>query len=128
MKCTYDHTHIRCADPAASKKWWIEVMGAEDAGEGSVPGMTISRVKMGGVLLSFSPKREEMTVEPLDDKFRYGVYQIGFWVDDMDATLAEIKDKGVEIASGPIEPNPGMTVCFVKAPDGIEIELMYKSA
>jgi lactoylglutathione lyase len=125
MNFKHDHTHIRCADPEASEKWWTGVMGAELVSRGSVPGMPITRLDLGGIHISLSPQREEMQVEPLSGNPRWGVWQIGFQVDDINAAVDEIKSRGGEVIGGPTEQNPGMFTAFIKAPDGVEVELLH---
>ena len=124
MNYKHDHIHVRCVDPAASEKWWTEVMGLEVVKRGEVPGMTITRLAFGDQILSLSPPREGVAVEPFSDKNQYGIYQLGVTVDDLKATVETIRERGGKITLEPVEMNPGMMVSFVQGPDGVEIELM----
>jgi lactoylglutathione lyase len=56
----------------------------------------------------------------------YGLEHIGLTVDDVDATVAELRDKGAEIAIGPVTRNPGLRLAFVRGPEGIMIELVQR--
>jgi len=43
---------------------------------------------------------------------------------DLEGTLKELKDKGVEPVRGPIEIPSGEKFAFIKDPNGVEIELI----
>lgn len=47
---------------------------------------------------------------------------LGFEVESLDETLEFIKKKGIEIHSGPIEPNPMVRFFFVQDPNGLKIQ------
>lgn len=49
---------------------------------------------------------------------------IGFSVDDLDAFIAELAEKGIPIHSGPISPVPGIRFLFVQDPDGLLVQLV----
>jgi predicted enzyme related to lactoylglutathione lyase len=45
-------------------------------------------------------------------------------VNDLDAALAELKERGAEISRGPIAVRDDLRVFFVEGPDAVEIEVM----
>lgn len=47
---------------------------------------------------------------------------LGFMVESLDAMMAFLEEKGVEITSGPIQPNPHIKFFFVKDPDGVTVQ------
>lgn len=49
---------------------------------------------------------------------------IGFEVDSLDKTLDFVKEKGIEIESGPIQPNPSTRFFFVLDPNGIKVQFI----
>ena len=49
---------------------------------------------------------------------------LGFEVKNLDATIAFVKEKGVPIHSGPVQPNPHVRFFFVKDPDGLLIQFV----
>ena len=124
MNYKHDHIHVRCVDPEASEKWWTEVMGLEVLKRGGVPGMPITRLGFGDMIISLSPPREGVEVEEFSGKNLYGMYQLGVTVDDLEATVEELRGRGAKVTLEPTEMNPGMMVSFIQAPDGVEIELM----
>ena len=49
---------------------------------------------------------------------------IGFAVDSLDDTMVFVKDKGVEIKSGPFQPNPNTRFFFVDDPNGLKVQFI----
>ena len=124
MNLTYDHFHLRCQDVKASEKFFTQVLNGEVEARKQVPGMSITKIRVGGVIISLSPAKEGEQVEPASGKPQWGAYQVAFTVDDLQKTCEEIKANGGEISSGPKKIRDDLMVAFVPAPDGFEIELM----
>lgn len=124
MQIKIEHTHIRCQDLEAAVSWYEKVLGCKVLRRGEVPGMPIVRMDFHGQVFSLSPPREGMTPEPLSGNPRYGVWQIAFEVDDMAAAAAEFKARGAEFEVEPFQQTPTQKVGFIKAPDGVQIELL----
>jgi len=61
--------------------------------------------------------------DPNTDLRVHGLKQIAFQVSDVHAAVKELKEKGVEIAMGPIE-SPGVVFAFIRDNSGILIELI----
>jgi lactoylglutathione lyase len=49
---------------------------------------------------------------------------LGFSVDDLDACMARLKEKGVPVHSGPVSPVPGVRFLFVQDPDGLLVQFV----
>ena len=49
-------------------------------------------------------------------------HEISFWCDDIDATVAELRDRGVVFKS-PIEEEPWGRVIMMEMPGGVDIQL-----
>ena len=124
MKLTYDHFHIRCQDVEAGEKFYTEVLGGEVEARKQVPGMSITKIRVGGVIISLSPAKQEENVDPLSGNPCWGAYQVAFTVDDIEGACKEIEAKGGTVSSGPKQIRDDLKVAFVPAPDGVEIELM----
>lgn len=52
-----------------------------------------------------------------------GVF-LGFVVESVDNMIEFIKEKGLEVASGPFQPNPHIKFFFVKDPNGVSIQFV----
>ncbi|CAM3382487.1 MULTISPECIES: VOC family protein [Saccharibacillus] len=48
---------------------------------------------------------------------------VGFEVESLDAAMAELADRGIPIARGPVSPNPRLRFLYVLDPDGFEVQL-----
>jgi len=51
---------------------------------------------------------------------------LGFEVISVDKMMAFIKEKGLDIHSGPFQPNPHMKFFYVSDPDGLKIQFVEK--
>lgn len=49
---------------------------------------------------------------------------LGFEVKSVDEMIAFIKEKGIDIDSGPFQPNPHVKFFFVKDPNGLKIQFV----
>lgn len=49
---------------------------------------------------------------------------LGFEVESIEETMVFVKEKGIEIYSGPFKPNPYITFFYIKDPNGIKIQLV----
>lgn len=49
---------------------------------------------------------------------------LGFEVESVDEMIKIIKEKGLEVQSGPYQPNPHVKFIFVKDPNGISIQFV----
>ena len=126
MATTFDHIHLRCQDVASAVRFYVDNFGAEVEGEGEALGMPITRVQLGGWVLSFSPPRQGVDVKVDGDEPGWGLYQLGLNVDDLDEMRARLSANGIQFCRGPVQVNDNLRVAFVDAPDGVEIELMER--
>jgi len=49
---------------------------------------------------------------------------LGFTVDSLDKKIEFIKEKGIAVASGPVQPNPHLRFFFVSDPDGFQVQFV----
>ena len=49
---------------------------------------------------------------------------LGFEADSLEDKLKSARDNGVEIESGPVQPNPHVKFFFVKDPNGVRIQFV----
>jgi len=86
-----------------------------------VRGLKIVRMDVGGQRIFLSPKLGDMDVEDTSGNHRWGVYQLAFTVEDLDAAVAELQEKGAELQD--LKPS-GLMMAFFKGPDNVQIELI----
>ena len=48
---------------------------------------------------------------------------LGFEVESVDKMLAHLKEKGIEIHSGPFQPNPHIKFFYLLDPNGLKVQL-----
>ena len=122
---TFNVIHIKSRNVKAASEWYQKFLGAHviewlDADDGDC---TV-RLLLKGLAINITqhPNAESLPGVPLD-RF-IGMEHIAFTVDNLDRTFKELKENNVEIIS-PININRYGTarIIFVRAPDGIRIEL-----
>ena len=130
MNCTrVDHVGIAVKDLAASVKWYEETLGLHSKGTEVVQEqqVTVAFLPCGDreleLLESTSP---EGPIARFIEKNGEGIQHIAIRVDDIDAALAELKEKGVRL----IDQTPrygagGARIAFLhpKATHGVLLEL-----
>ena len=47
-------------------------------------------------------------------------------MEDLDQAMGHMKEQGVEIVSGPFQPNPNTRFFFIHDPDGVNLEIIEK--
>ena len=125
---------ITCSDFAASLDFYHNKLGFEIVLDLEIPddlardvglapiGFRQVRLKAGNTLIKLM-EIESPPPKPTDE-FSAGVRWLTFFVDDIQQTVKDLKQNGVEFLSEPISaPDAGGVVC-AKDPDGILIELV----
>ncbi len=79
----------------------------------------LSSVDAGGGWLIFALPPAELAVQPADGEGRHELYLM---CDDIHATLAELQDKGVEVARGVSDQGWGL-LAAIRLPDGEELPI-----
>jgi glyoxylase I family protein len=120
---TQHHLHIRCRDILASRDFYINVLGAQEVRRYRTDyGLEIIFLTFKGTNLALSPCPDQETAPPAQTGT--GIYQIAFQVENMEAALAGLQARGACLKGPVVSPHPGVKAAFIKAPDGVEIELM----
>ena len=127
----FDHIHLRCSDPEATARFFETMFGAEAARgvypPGTLyPGQARIMLRVGGQKVLIAPTHPHDPMTPAPAFPYYGLEHFGFTVEDLDATVAELRSKGAEIAVGPVTRDAGVYLAFVRGPDGIMVELVQK--
>ena len=120
---SFDHIHVYCSDLEASARWFSEGMGAEIVGRPESRGVPSVRLKLGGANVYLRPGRDgENLVTPGPQ--HYGTDHFGVRVQDVDATVEELRKRGVTIDVEPWDFSPSSRIAFIKGPDEVRIELV----
>jgi lactoylglutathione lyase len=125
----YLHTMYRITDPAKSRAFY-EALGLEFRRE-----MDIVRggdTEATNYFFGVPGQEEELELTFNHDGRSYepgtGYGHVAIGVDDLDATLARLKEQGIEPERAPYRVREGGSrLCFVQDPDSYRIELIDQS-
>jgi catechol 2,3-dioxygenase-like lactoylglutathione lyase family enzyme len=125
-KYTWDHIHLRTTNPEVMAKWFEEKLGAEVI-RTIQQGKPRIDLKLGGANIFIAPVADgDGTNAPPTIPYR-GLDHFGLSVSGIDEIAADLKKKGVEFTREPTTVRPGTRVCFIKAPEGVSIELLDRN-
>jgi catechol 2,3-dioxygenase-like lactoylglutathione lyase family enzyme len=120
---TFNHIHVFCSDLETSERWFVDGMGADLVERRESRGAPASVLKLGGAQILLRGKREGEELAPAGTR-HFGTDHFGLEVPDVDATVAELRRRGVTIEVEPWDFRPDLRIAFVKGPDNVRIELV----
>lgn len=118
------HTRMRVSDIDRTIAFYTEVLGLEVVERKTSPrGSHLAFLKVPNSdelieLASFPPSGPVKVQEDL--------VHLAFQVENLDAAMRELAEKGVAITDGPTRTSSGSRFIFIDAPDGYEIELIER--
>jgi lactoylglutathione lyase len=125
-KFTWDHIHLRTTDPEAMAAWFEKMLGAEVI-RTMLQGAPRIDLKVGGADVFIMPVKDGDGVNAAPTAPYRGLDHFGLAVTGIDAVAAELKAKGAEFTMEPTTVRPGVRVCFLRAPEGVSVELLERS-
>jgi len=125
-KFTYDHIHLRSPNPEATASWYERMLGAEVV-RTMQQGKPRIDLKLGGANVFIAAVAAGDGVNPPPVTPYQGLDHFGLTVTGIDAVVAELKAKGVEFTREPTTVRPGTRVAFLRAPQGVSIELLDRT-
>jgi lactoylglutathione lyase len=126
-QCTWDHIHLRTANPEAMAQWFETMLGAEVI-RTMQQGKPRIDLKLGGANIFIAPVETGDGVNaPPVTPYR-GLDHFGLSVSGIDAIATDLKKKGVEFTREPTTVRPGVRVCFLRGAEGVSIELLDRDA
>lgn len=120
---TWDHIHLRTTNPEGMAQWFETMLGAE-VQRSTQDGKPRIDLKLGGAKIFIAPVAAGDGVNPAPTIPYRGLDHFGLSVSGIDEIAADLKKKGVEFTREPTTARPGVRVCFIKAPEGVSIELL----
>jgi lactoylglutathione lyase len=123
---TWDHIHLRTTDPEGTAQWYERILGAEVI-RTMQQGKPRIDLKLGGANIFIAPVTAGDGVNPAPTTPYRGLDHFGLTVKGIDAIAADLKAKGVEFTREPTTVRPGVRVCFIRAPEGVSIELLDRT-
>jgi len=125
-KVTWDHIHLRSKDPEATAQWYERMLGAEVV-RTMQQGKPRIDLQLGGAKVFIAQVADGDGVNPPPVTPYQGLDHFGLTVSGIDAICAELKSKGVEFTREPTTVRPGTRVAFLRAPEGVSIELLDRN-
>jgi catechol 2,3-dioxygenase-like lactoylglutathione lyase family enzyme len=119
----FDHIHVFCSNVEATERWFVEGLGAELVERRQARGAVTSDLRLGGAQILIRGAREGEQLAPAAAR-HFGTDHFGLHVVDVDATIAELRRRGVKIDVEPWDFGPTLRIAFVKGPDDVRIELL----
>ena len=110
---------IHTADLERSVRFYEEVLGMKTARRFPAgPNMEIA-------FMADGPAEIELICDKGAEPPIYGEWpSLGIALYDLDQAMEDMKAKGVEIISGPFQPNPNTRFFFIHDPDGVNLEII----
>ncbi len=125
-KFGWDHIHLRSKDPEATAQWYERMLGAEVL-RTMQQGKPRIDLKVGGANVFIAPVTAGDGVNPPPVTPYQGLDHFGLTVSGIDAVCVDLKAKGVEFTREPTTVRPGVRVAFLRAPEGVSIELLERN-
>ena len=125
----YLHTMYRITDPERSRAFY-EALGLEYRRE--LPIVRDGELEATNYFFGVPDQEEELELTLNHDGRTYdlgtGYGHIALGVDDLDGTLARLREQGIEPERPPYSVREGGSrLCFVQDPDGYRVELIERS-
>ena len=126
-KFTFEHIHLRSPNPDATAAYYERMFGAEVL-RSTQQGKPRIDLKLGGANIFIASVASGDGVNPPPTTPYQGLDHFGLLVSGIDAVVAELKAKGAEFTKEPTTVRPGVRVAFLRAPQGVSIELLDRNA
>ena len=109
------HVHLFCSDIDATIAWWVEMLGAEVAYDGTVADQR-------NVFMNVGSGRLHLYDQPPRGDRGGAVHHVGIRTDDLHGLVGHLKAKGQSFRSD-IRDFGAWRYIMVSAPDGVLLEL-----
>lgn len=118
-----DHIHLISPNIEPTKDWYCNILGGKVTFEGEFKGSKVYYVDLNGfniIIVKQLPNEKPISATI---QTREGLDHFGVAIDDMDAAVADLKEKGVKFVVEPMQVRPGLRIAYIEAPYKVRIEL-----
>ena len=125
-KFTFEHIHLRSPDPEATAQFYERMFDAEIIRSAPDGQPRIDMIVGGCQIFIAQVKPGDNVADPPSSPYQ-GLDHFGLVVEGIDAVVADLKTKGAEFTMEPNDIRPGVRIAFLRAPEGVSIELLERS-
>lgn len=124
----FDHLHFVSHDPQKTMDFFKEKFGAKEVEVRShADGRLLAEFCIEGLTFRVSHPLTEAEAAEKEFGYKPGLDHFGVGTDDIEKAAAELKAEGVDFITPPTQLRPGLKLCFIKAPEGVTVEIQEKS-
>ncbi|HBJ31330.1 MAG TPA: hypothetical protein DDY93_08200 [Dehalococcoidia bacterium] len=123
---TYDHIHIRSQDPMATAQWYEKMFGAKIIESTQPDGSPRVDLDINGLTVFIMRVATDAPAPGAGTEVSLGLDHFGLRVENMDAAVAELTEKGAEFTMEPRKLRPGLIITYIVAPENVRIELLQR--
>ncbi|MCD5399721.1 MAG: VOC family protein [Dehalococcoidia bacterium] len=123
---TYDHIHIRSQDPMATAQWYEKMFSAKIIESTQPDGSPRVDLDINGLTVFIMRVATDAPAPGADTEVSLGLDHFGLRVENMDAAVAELTEKGAEFTMEPRKLRPGLIITYIVAPENVRIELLQR--
>lgn len=118
----FNHVGIKCSNMEESIKFYTEIIGMEMDFEVEILGKRCVFVKKGIFTLELEEVKTKS--EPPKGFPEFGLNHFTFRVDDIEAESKDLITRGAQFLIPPFLVRPERKTAFIKAPDGVLVQLV----
>src|SRR6476661_7117361 len=115
---TWDHIHLRTANPEATAQWYERMLGAQVI-RSTQQGKPRIDLKLGGANIFIAPVAANDGVNAPPVTPYQGLDHFGLSVKDIDKIAADLKAKGAQFTQEVKTARPGIRTLFIRGPQGV---------
>jgi catechol 2,3-dioxygenase-like lactoylglutathione lyase family enzyme len=104
-------------DPQTAKSFYEAIFGVEVVFEDETS-VCVKFDQLFVNLLLNSSAQQQVEPAPVAGRDSGSRFQLSIWIDDVDAACAALKERGVQLLTGPVDRPWGMRVATFTDPDG----------
>ena len=123
---TYDHIHIRSQDPMATAQWYEKMFSAKIIESTQPDGSPRVDLDINGLTVFIMRVATDAPAPGADTEVSLALDHFGLRVENMDAAVAELTEKGAEFTMEPRKLRPGLIITYIVAPENVRIELLQR--
>lgn len=121
----FHHIHLASPDPRKTAQFYEEMFNAERVNTAELPDGRVSiELSLNGTIILLMQRPVQAETAPSSSAAVSGLDHFGIRTDDIEATVADLKAKGVKFRDEIREIRGGMKICFLWAPENVLIELV----